>query len=454
MKKLSWPSPWVLMLLLICVSTLSVIVALIGADRIGESIIDQQARAAASAEARYLQTLASEEGLASLIATINRRERIHGGAGFRYALTDSDGRPIAGAQRLDSGGNGAGWRIVATRVRGHEQVWHVLVGKLPMGQSLYVAQDTERRAAFRQAIIRTSAVALLFVFLSSTVAGLILSLYLLSRARNIGETAEKIAGGNLSARAEVSQHGDVFDRLAISLNTMLTRIEELMTGMRTITDSMAHDMRKPMSYVLYDIDKALRSEAGEDERKDALLAAKEHAENALATFSALLDVARAESGVSAETMTDADITKTLTDAADLFEPLFEDAEQTFVLSLPREPLRMRVHELLLRQSVGNLLQNASAYAGAGATVTLSAEAVSGGVNIVIADNGPGIPESDRGRVKERFVRLDPARSSPGSGLGLAIAAACAKLHRGALELEDNRPGLRAVLKLRTSNARR
>jgi signal transduction histidine kinase len=106
-----------------------------------------------------------------------------------------------------------------------------------------------------------------------------------------------------------------------------------------------------------------------------------------------------------------------------------------------------VHDVLLRQALGNLIYNAARYAGDGARVEVSLEATAGAARIVVADDGPGIPAADRGRVVERFVRLDEARTTPGSGLGLAIAAACAKLHRGQLRLEDNAPGLRAVLEL-------
>jgi signal transduction histidine kinase len=109
------------------------------------------------------------------------------------------------------------------------------------------------------------------------------------------------------------------------------------------------------------------------------------------------------------------------------------------------PIVVRAHEGLLRQAIGNLLHNASLYAGAGAEVCVQVLEDEAAVHIVVADTGIGVPEDQRGRVQERFVRLDPARSVGGSGLGLAIAAACAKLHGGALRLEDNAPGLKAIL---------
>ena len=445
-----WATPWRLAALLVIASVLSLAAALFAVDRIGEGIIDQQARTAAAAEQDYMVTLAREEGLAALIATLNRRERIHGGAGFRYALTDTKGHAVAGASAFNGITNQArGWKVIVSQDRGRQKIWHVLVGALPTGQALYIAQDTEQRSAFRAAIIQASAIALVFASLACTAAGLLLNGYLLRRAGEISDTAERIAAGDLNARIEVAPKGDVFDRLGSALNTMLSRIEELMTGMRTITDSMAHDLRRPLTHAQYALDRAAAPEATERERSDAIVDAKHHTESALATFSALLDVARAESGLSAETMTAIDVKKLLTDLAELFEPTFEDAGQRLVLILPEQSPPLRAHELLLRQAVGNLLHNATSYAGRGATITLSEIPVSHGIDIIVADTGPGVPETERGRVKERFVRLDPARTSVGSGLGLAIAAACAKLHGGALVLEDNAPGLRATLQLRS-----
>ena len=127
--------------------------------------------------------------------------------------------------------------------------------------------------------------------------------------------------------------------------------------------------------------------------------------------------------------------------------MIEDAGQRLVFCGPEAPVLARGHEALLRQAVGNLLHNASQYAGDGAVVRASVEDAGEVVRIIVADTGAGVPEDQRGRVQERFVRLDPARSSGGTGLGLAIVAACAKLHHGALKLEDNCPGLRAVLEI-------
>jgi hypothetical protein len=143
-------------------------------------------------------------------------------------------------------------------------------------------------------------------------------------------------------------------------------------------------------------------------------------------------------------MTRLDLKALVEEIGELFAPLMEDQGQRFEVRVPDEPVCIAGHDLLLKQAVGNLLHNAARYAGPGATVTLALEP---GPKIVVADDGPGVPAEHLGRVQERFVRLDAARSTPGSGLGLSIAGAGAKLHGGRLVLEDARPGLRAVLEL-------
>jgi signal transduction histidine kinase len=192
---------------------------------------------------------------------------------------------------------------------------------------------------------------------------------------------------------------------------------------------------------------AMQPQTMEEDRFDALDAAQSEVGRTLATLSAMLDIARAESGLSREMMLPVDLRALLVDVTEVFAPMIEDAGQTLTVDLPADPVVIRAHEALLRQAVGNLLHNASIYAGSGARVRVSVEDDDGFVRLIVADTGPGVPPEQAGRVQERFVRLDPARSTGGSGLGLAIVAACAKLHEGVLKLEDNGPGLRAVLDL-------
>jgi hypothetical protein len=431
--------------MLTVVAVLALAVGLIAVDRIGERVMQAREQLVEETARDYFVAFAHEEGLMPLARALDRHERHPYGA-FHYALFASDGRLLGGSRLLTDdqlpapGG--------ATTIRASDgKDYEVLVQPLSIGGLLVIYQDMGEQVAFRQAIVLASGVALLAALAAVSTASLWLNGLMLRRARGIADAADQIALGDLSARAPVGAAEDVFDRLAVSINAMLTRIEELMTGLRTVTDSLAHDLRSPLTRLRSALSRALEPGAPEEARLDALDQAYRESEGMLSTFTALLDIARAESGVSREAMSEVEITSLLADIGELFAPVMEDEGQILTLTLPPGPVMLTGHELFLRQALGNLLHNAVRHAGRGARVELGLEVEPQLVRLIVADDGPGVPEDQRGRVTERFVRLDDARSTPGSGLGLAIAAACAKLHNGRLVLEDNGPGLRAVLEL-------
>jgi signal transduction histidine kinase len=422
--------PWIWPAAAALTALAAVVLGLLLVDRLGERAIAHQQAAMATAARDYFVAFAHDEGVPSLAKTLNRYARVGSSDGFRYALRDQDGRTIAGADVGDS----------ARR--------QVLSQPLGNGYTLIVAEDLQARDALRKAVFRGSALAIVLAALGAAAAGAGLNAMLLRRTRDIAHTAERIAAGDFSARAPVHPRGDVFDHLGAALNHMLTRIEELMTGMRTVTDSIAHDLRSPLTRMKGALVRAADPEATQEDRLDAIEEANTQADSVLATLNALLDIAHAESGLSEENMQRIDVTGLVMGIADLFSPAVEDAGQALLTEAPALPVLARAHPALLRQAVGNLLHNAVIHAGRGATVKVRVEeAGAGHARICVSDDGPGVPPEHLGRVQERFVRLEAARTTSGSGLGLALVAACAKLHGGRLVLADNRPGLVAALEL-------
>lgn len=442
--------PRTVLLVMVAVAVVSLVTGLIMVDRIGEALIEQRQQDVAETARDYFVAFAHEEGLAPLAKALDLRERTrHADVGFRYALFDAQGRLLGGA-RLGEADDlpSQGRARIRLLPSSHHKRWEVLVQPLSVGGSLVVYEDIHERAAFRRALIASGATALIVALGAMLACGLWFNRRLLHRIEAVTETAERIAAGDLAARAPVAPRGDVFDRLGLSLNAMLDRIEALMTGMRTVTDSLAHDLRSPLTRLRADIARAAEPDLADVSRNRALVAAQGEADRALATLSALMDIARAEAGLSKEMMGPVDLAGLVADLGELFGPVIEDAGQTFTTAAWSAPLVIQGHETLLRQAVGNLLHNAALHAGPGSTTVLALEEDEDLVRIVVQDSGPGIPEDQRGRVQERFVRLDAARTKPGTGLGLAIAAACARLHGGALDLQDADPGLRAVISLR------
>jgi len=261
---------------------------------------------------------------------------------------------------------------------------------------------------------------------------------LLRRVEQVNRTAERVMGGNLSDRVPLKGSGDEFDQLAANLNNMLGQIERLMAGMREVSDNIAHDLRTPLSRLRARLELSLLDATDAAAQSDAVRAAIDEADRLLATFNALLSIAEAESGARRNPAEPLDLAQTARAAAELYEPVAE--EKGCALKLDVEPgIMIRGDRHLLSQAVANLLDNALKYGGG--EVTLSAHRHDGRAELEVSDSGPGIPEDEREAVFDRFVRLEPSRSTPGNGLGLSLVRAVARLHNGTVRLADNHPGL-------------
>jgi signal transduction histidine kinase len=250
--------------------------------------------------------------------------------------------------------------------------------------------------------------------------------------------------GDFSRRVPLTAAHDEFDMLAENLNRMFERIERLMKGMREVADSVAHDLRTPLNRLRNHLEEAQRRLDPESPHAAEIEAAIAETDGLIATFNALLLIAEADSGVARGAMTQIDLSAVVADVAELYAPLAE--EKNIALSvLPMGVVTIEGSRSLISQALANLIDNAIKYTPAEGRIAISASETPGGVDLTVADSGPGIPTEERTRVLERFVRLEASRNSPGTGLGLSLVAAVARLHDARLKLSDNAPGLKATM---------
>jgi hypothetical protein len=415
-------------------------------------LLERQTDDTIRAEVQALADQYRLRGLDGIIDTIRRRGNDNSGS--VYLLADSDGQRVAGnLARLPSiPEETSNWiEFPLEVVRGPKREHHVARAfhtDLEGRYRLVVGRDVEALRQFASIIRRTINYALVIAMVLGLGGGLLMSRNFLRRVDAITEASRTIMAGNMSGRMPVQGSNDELDRLALALNEMLDQIERLMAGMKEVSSNVAHDLKTPLTRIKARVEAALRS-GSQDEYKAALERTVDESDRLLATFNALLSIARAEAGQARQDLAVLDASNIITEVAELYEPMAEEEGGNLVSSAP-PGLTVLGDRQLLSQALTNLIDNAIKYgAKTGSTPSI---AVSGGIEagkvvISVRDHGEGIPPQDRERVTERFVRLDSSRSRPGNGLGLSLVAGVMKLHKGALLLEDNEPGLAAKLVL-------
>lgn len=411
-------------------------------------VVEEQAADTVAAEIQGLAEHFGDSGLAGLVRSVHDRSEIPSEAEPVYLMVDGLGNYLAGnllawPPTIPPDGK---WRKVELYRRGGGEP--ILIGArahaLPGGVRLLVGRALEGRVKIQDAIGEAVLWALAALWAMAVGGGLLLSRTILRRVDEVATINRDVMIGDLGRRVPIRGSGDEFDRLAASMNAMLDRIEELMVGMRTVTDSIGHDLRSPLTRLRSRLERAQSPATPAAERDQAVDDALVDIDSTLDLLNRLLEIARAESGIQREQMTDIDLSAIATDVAELYDPIAEDLGLSIVAEAD-QPVVVSGHGELLAQAVSNLVDNATKYARQRVRVEVTVNAH--GARVGVIDDGPGIPEQDRERATERFVRLDPSRSGKGTGLGLSMVAAVARLHGGALVLSDAGPGLRAELLL-------
>ena len=332
---------------------------------------------------------------------------------------------------------GAGGRVFQARAR---------VFILQDGLHLLVGRDTRELKATQQLITRALLWGVAITLALALLGGVVMSRGMLRRIELINQTSRDIMAGDLSRRIPIRGSGDELDQLAGNLNSMIDEIERLMDGIRHVSDNIAHDLRTPLTRLRNRLEQLqIDLEDGSPYREQVEQGITE-ADQLLATFAALLRIARIEAGGHTAKFKPVELAELTRDAVELYEALAEDKNLRFSAHI-EDGISLDGDRDLLFQALTNLLDNAIKYTPAGGTVALELKRSGSTADIAISDSGRGIAEAERDKVVQRFYRLESSRSTPGSGLGLSLVKAVARLHRATLLLDDNAPGLKATLRL-------
>ena len=440
-------------------------------------LMTRQLNSTIEAEVRGLVEQYRSGGMPGLVKVIEERSRRPGAS--LYLVTDSRGHYVAGnvaaLPKWVLEERGALEQSVPYQRLGETErkEYNAVVSVYEMfgGYRLLVGRDVGEREIFRKVVEQAFVVSAILMIVLALLSWMFVSRKVLNRIDAIAKASANIMGGQLDERLPVTQAGDEFDRLSENLNTMLTRIEYLMKGLKEVSDNIAHDLKTPLTRLRNRVEVTLASESEDNQSyREALEQTLEESDTLIRTFDALLRIARVEAKSTQIEKTSLDIGAIAADMAELYEPVAED--EGAILTWDAEAgFFIRGNRELVSQAVANLIDNALKYAvrhvaeqreksnkeGQGElpdvarihiSVTRSGNKLNGEdgidarpITLTVADNGQGIAKEDRARVLQRFVRLDKSRSQPGSGLGLSLVNAVASLHEARIELGDNEPGL-------------
>jgi len=387
-------------------------------------------------------------GLPALVTAIENRLAISPKGDAIYLLQDSQGKMIVGNLDFRPAGisPAGGWYVLPFTRQGASSTALLYAGVLSNGDQLIVGRDDRAREQLRGILQQGLLSAMGLMALLGLVGAIVIRTLFRRMIQDIAATTRAISRGDLTRRVPKTGDGDEFDELAEIINDMLDRITRLMDGVREVSNSIAHDLRTPITRARTRLeDAAIHANSAEDLRA-AIETATADLDGVVAVFQALLRIAEIEAGARRAAFAMLDLSPLLLDIEDLYHAVAEDRGILLRAEIS-SPLPLLGDRELIQQAVTNLLENALKFSPPGAAIMFRAALTGTTIDITIADNGPGISEEDRIRATERFFRAESARSTTGSGLGLALVSAVAHLHNGVLSLSDNRPGLRAMILL-------
>jgi signal transduction histidine kinase len=320
------------------------------------------------------------------------------------------------------------------------------VRHLPNGDWLLVGTDMSQDERYAQAFQTATLWGMGLSILVAAIAGFAFSFRLSRRVGAVTDTCVRIMSGDLARRLPVAGSHDEFDALTVSVNRVLDRLEEQTRTLRATFDSVAHDLRAPLQRLRTRMDAVLRLPDLQPLVREPVESALREVDRLQRTLATLLQIALAESGAPLASVSAVNLSDLVGELAELFEPVAR--ERGLRLSAQMQPaLQVEGNRQLLAQLISNLVENALKFVPAGGRIELGVQRHGARVRLTVSDNGPGMAPEQRRQAGQPFVRVGAQGSGSGGGLGLLLVGAIARLHRAEFVLEDNQPGVRALVDL-------
>jgi len=407
------------------------------------------------ADAQRLAEVFRRDGPRGLTTFINTRVGLQIAGERILLLTDASRQPLAG--NLPAWPRGVpvnpGVSTITMNVGGQPTQAVLVRAALPGGYNLIVGRDLARFAPLTRRFWYGLAGAVTVLSIVGVLGGFLIRRALLSRIHSIRQTVLAIMQGDLSHRLPGPQSGDELDTLSRTINGMLDQIEQLVHGIRDVSNAIAHDLRTPLAELRSRLEELSLTRPAAKETFAEIDAAVADVDRVIRIFNALLRLAEIDTGMRRSGFVPVNAAELAAQAVELYLPAAE-LKGISLSFCDTGPIPVAGDPLLLAQAVTNLIDNALKYARDGGNVTVAVlRRAEGAAEIVVADDGPGICDAEKPKAPERFYRGDASRGTPGVGLGLSLVAAVAKLHGGALVLADNHPGLRARMLIEPNGAR-
>ncbi|MBB5319602.1 ATP-binding protein [Marinobacter oulmenensis] len=384
-------------------------------------------------------------GVNGLITILRERVARDPNAKSIYLLTTDDSVKLAGNLETwpgESHSSETGWINFtldeSVGWNGPERLARARIFEVQGGLRLLVGRDVDDLTNLKKVIEAAINWGMGITLALALLGGFLMSRSTTRRIEVINSTSRRIMNGHLSLRIPTRGTDDDFDQLADNLNRMLDRIVYLMEGIRHVSDNIAHDLRTPLTRLRNQLENTLIT-VDDDEAREHVGRAVAEADQLLATFNALLRIARLETRGNTADMKPVALDELVADACELYEALSEEKDQEFRQSMQPGVVIDGDRDLLF-QMVSNLIDNAIKYTPEQGVIEVNVRRDNADAVFEVRDSGIGIPDDEKDQVFQRFYRVGKSRSLPGNGLGLSLVNAVAEIHQGRIVLTDTYPG--------------